>query len=133
MARIAGYASVFDVGDGGRDVVRRGAFAAAKAGVPLLWQHESGEPVGVVESLREDARGLRVVARLAGTRRGADALALVKDGALSGLSIGYRVKRARKGRALRELLEVELVEVSLVTFPMQPLARILGWNEGDVE
>lgn len=131
--RIAGYASVFDVGDGGRDVVRRGAFASAKAGVPLLWQHESGEPVGVVERLSEDARGLRVVAKLAGTRRGEDALALVKGGALSGLSIGYRVKRARKGRLLRELLEVELVEVSLVTFPMQPLARILGWSEGDVE
>jgi len=133
MARIAGYASVFDVGDGGRDVVRRGAFAGAKAGVPLLWQHESGEPIGIVETLGEDARGLRVVASVAATRRGSDALALLKGGALSGLSIGYRVKRARNGRALRELLEVELVEVSLVTFPMQKLARVLGWSEGDAE
>jgi len=129
IARVAGYASVFDVADAGRDVVRRGAFARAAPGVPLLWQHEAGEPVGVVERLAEDTRGLRVVARIADTRRGREALALVRAGALTGLSFGYRVKRARATRAGRELLELELIEVSLGTFPMQPLARILGVGE----
>lgn len=130
--RIAGYASVFDVADAGADVVRRGAFAGVTAGgLPLLWQHDGGEPVGVIESLSEDARGLRVVARIAGTRRGADARALVKAKALDGLSIGYRVKDFRPSRRGRELLRVELIEVSLVTFPMQRLARVLGWAESD--
>ena len=127
--RIAGYASVFDVADAGRDVVRRGAFGGAQSGLPLLWQHEGGEPVGVIESVAEDARGLRVVARIAGTRRGWDAAALVRAKALDGLSIGYRVKQAKAGRLGRELLALELIEVSLVTFPMQRLARVLGWAE----
>lgn len=132
IARLAGYASVFDVADKGRDVVRRGAFAGAGGGVPLLWQHEPGEPIGIVEQAREDARGLRVIAALADTRRGRETLALLRAGALTGLSFGYRVKRSRplgpaRGRpAGRELLAVELIEVSLVTFPMQPLARVLG-------
>ena len=127
--RIAGYASVFDVADAGRDTVRRGAFADAVGGLPLLWQHEGAEPLGVIESIAEDARGLRVVARIAATRRGGDAAALVRAKALDGLSIGYRVKRARASRTGRELLGLELLEVSLVTFPMQRLARVLGWAE----
>ncbi len=129
IARIAGYASVFDVADKGRDVVRRGAFAGAPPGLPLLWQHAADEPIGRVERLAEDAKGLRVIAGLADTRRGREALALVRSGALTGLSFGYRVKRGRATRTGRELLAVELIEVSLVTFPMQPLARVLGVGE----
>jgi HK97 family phage prohead protease len=133
--RLAGYAAVFDVPDRGRDVVRRGAFGGvqdavrAEAGVPLLWQHGAERPVGRIVSAREDRKGLRIVADLAaGSRGGREAAALVKAGALSGLSFGYRTKRARRDRVrgLRELLSVELVEVSLVTFPMQPLARVVG-------
>lgn len=127
--RIAGYASVFGVPDRGRDVVKRGAFARALKdggrGVPLLWQHDAGRPIGTIETLAEDARGLRVIARLAdGSRTGAEAFALVKAGALSGLSFGYRVRGSREAGRYRELTDVELVEVSLVTFPMQPLARV---------
>jgi HK97 family phage prohead protease len=121
--RFAGYAAVFDRADRGGDVVRAGAFARAlKPGagaVPLLWQHEAGRPIGRIEYLKEDKRGLRVIGRLVDKR----AAALLKDGAVGGLSFGYRVREA-KGEQPRELTDLELVEVSLVTFPMQPKARV---------
>lgn len=125
--RVAGYASVFDVADKGRDVVRRGAFARAKAGVPLLWQHDAAKPIGRVERVSEDARGLRVIASVSpGSAQGREALALLRAGAVSGLSFGYRVRQsARNAKSgLRELTDLDLLEVSLVTFPMQPLARV---------
>lgn len=117
--RFAGYAAIFERADRGGDVVRRGAFARAVARareVPLLWQHRSDRVVGRVEMLAEDRRGLRVIARVSG-----EAARLVKNGA--GLSFGYRVREARHG-ARRELLDVDLVEVSLVAQPMQRLARV---------
>jgi HK97 family phage prohead protease len=115
--RFAGYAAIFDTPDRGGDVVRAGAFAGARS-VPLLWQHH-GAPVGSIEQLAEDSRGLRVIGRVA-----LPALArLVGDGAISGLSFGYRVQVARHGR-WREIRRLELVEVSLVATPMQPLARV---------
>ncbi len=123
--RFAGYAAVFDRVDRGGDVVRAGAFArSVKRGagaVPLLWQHEAGRPIGRIEYLREDERGLRVIARL--SESASEAAALLKEGAVSGLSFGYRVREAR-GDKPRELTDLELVEVSLVTFPMQPKARV---------
>ena len=128
--RIAGYASVFNVPDKGGDVVLKGAFASAGAPVPLLWQHDTREPVGIVEALAEDERGLRVTARIIDAGRGSAAAALLRAGAIDGLSFGYRVKAARadRTRGVRELAQLELVEVSLVTFPMQPLARVLGFS-----
>ena len=126
--RIAGYASIFNVPDQGGDTVQQGAFASASAPVPLLWQHDTREPVGFVEQLSEDARGLRIVARVVDAGRGGDAVALVRAGAINGLSFGYRVKAARPGSRGRDLAQLELIEVSLVTFPMQPLARILGFS-----
>lgn len=117
--RFAGYAAVFDREDRGGDIVRRGAFAGAGAGVPLLWQHLPDRPIGRIESLSEDARGLRVVGRVSDAR----AARALTSGAVNGLSFGYRVRAARGGRP-RELMDVELVEVSLVRFPMQPLARV---------
>ncbi|MEX6723387.1 HK97 family phage prohead protease [Parapedomonas caeni] len=132
----AGYASVFDLPDRGRDVVAPGAFARwlaeSRSVLPLLWQHEAREPVGRVLHLAEDARGLRVVAVLAeGCGRGRDAAALLRAGALAGLSIGYRVRRAEADprRRLRRLTELELIEISLVTFPMQPAARVLALDD----
>lgn len=122
LTRFAGYAAIFDQVDRGGDVVRRGAFArslAAGVRVPLLWQHDPGRVIGTVEALCEDARGLRVVARVE-PRVGA----LMAAGRLTGLSFGYRVRRAA-GINPRALIEVELVEVSLVTRPMQPLARVI--------
>jgi HK97 family phage prohead protease len=129
--RMAGYASVFDVPDKGRDVVRKGAFARAAAaggkGVPLLWQHDAKRPIGTVETLREDARGLRVIARLAdGSAAAGEAAALLRSGAIAGLSFGYRVIESTRDpkTGMRELTDLDLLEVSLVTFPMQPLARV---------
>ncbi|MEP9359317.1 HK97 family phage prohead protease [Sphingomonas sp. KR3-1] len=115
--RFAGYAAVFDAVDRGGDVVRRGAFVGAGK-VPLLWQHQ-GKPVGEIETIGEDARGLRVIGRV-------DAPGLaerLRAGAVTGLSFGYRVKAARRG-SVREITALDLVEVSLVASPMQPLARV---------
>ena len=115
---------MFDRVDRGGDVVRAGAFAASlTAGrtVPLLWQHRQGAPIGTIETLAEDARGLRVVARVTHPA----AAALVARGALTGLSFGYRVGAARGARP-RELLALDLAEVSLVAQPMQPAARVIA-------
>jgi HK97 family phage prohead protease len=119
--RVAGYAAIFNRPDSGGDVVRKGAFAEAlkRVGeVPLLLQHK-GQPVGSVEHLSEDKRGLRVIARVVDERVGE----LVRRG-LRGLSFGYRVREARAAGSLRELRELDLVEVSLVKRPMQRLARV---------
>ncbi len=117
--RFAGYAAVFGRVDRGGDVVRSGAFARSLSGpVPLLWEHRGGA-IGRIEYLKEDGRGLRVIGRLSDPR----AARLVASGAVRGLSFGYRVRDAR-GSGPRELTGLELVEVSLVSFPMQPLARV---------
>ncbi len=116
--RFAGYAAVFDAVDRGGDVVRRGAFSGAPRAVPLLWQH-GGRAVGAVRVLGEDRHGLRVIGNVDEPRLAA----LVAKGAVTGLSFGYRAHGVRRG-AVRELTEVELVEVSLVAQPMQRLARV---------
>jgi HK97 family phage prohead protease len=115
---------VFDRVDRGGDVVRAGAFAASlrkRPAVPLLWQHRPGVVIGAIETLAEDARGLRVVARVTHPA----AAALIARGALTGLSFGYRVTAAR-GNGPRELLGLDLAEVSLVAMPMQQLARVIA-------
>ena len=125
--RFAGYAAIFDRVDRGGDVVRAGAFGdVAAAGVPLLWQHGPASVIGVVESAREDARGLRVIGRVSrASAAGREAAAAIAQGMVDGLSFGYRVKAAR-GAGPRELLPLELVEVSVVTHPMQPMARVVA-------
>jgi HK97 family phage prohead protease len=130
--RFAGYAAIFDRPDRGGDVVRAGAFErslkrGAKA-VPLLWQHDPARPVGRIEYLKEDKRGLRVIARLSAGTAGREAAALLKEGTVAGLSFGYRVREAR-GETPRQLSDVELVEISLVTTPMQPNAWVHAWAE----
>lgn len=124
--RFAGYAAIFDRVDRGGDVVRAGAFGdLAAVGVPLLWQHGPGSVIGTVESAREDGRGLRVIGRVSrATAAGREAAAALEAGVVDGLSFGYRVRQARGARP-RELLALELVEVSVVTHPMQPLARVV--------
>lgn len=125
--RFAGYAAIFGRADRGGDVVRSGAFARSlKRGsgeVPLLWQHKPGRPVGRIEYLREDKRGLRVIARLSSGAAGRTAAALLREGKVAGLSFGYRIRRAT-GSGPRTLEDVDLVEISLVTAPMQPRARV---------
>ncbi|WP_395329961.1 HK97 family phage prohead protease [Novosphingobium sp. BL-8H] len=124
--RFAGYAALFDRRDSGRDTIRPGAFARTLAQrrdpLPLFWQHQPDLRIGWVETAAEDARGLRVVARI-DNPDGAAGLAL-KRGGVTGLSFGYRAIASRTGAEGRELLDVELFEVSLVTHPMQHGARV---------
>jgi HK97 family phage prohead protease len=127
-----GYASLFGVADLGKDVVVPGAFAASlarrgAAGVRLLWQHDPGEPIGRWLSIAEDARGLRVRGQLnLAVARAREVHALMREGGIDGLSIGFRAERARHDRAsgLRRLERLDLWEISVVTFPMQPGARV---------
>lgn len=130
---IAGYASVFGARDQGGDVVAPGAYRASLARlreqgrrVKMLWQHDPAQPIGVWDELHEDGRGLFVKGRiLTEVVRGREAAALIGAGAIDGLSIGYRtVKATKDGEGRRLLSELELWEVSLVTFPMLPEARI---------
>lgn len=125
--RFAGYAAVFDRPDRGGDVIRKGAFAGSLGkgvAVPLLWQHKAGAVIGRIEHLSEDRRGLRIIAELGDGEDGARAAKLVRSGKLDGLSFGYRVRDAGKSGGLRELRDLELIEVSLVAEPMQPRARV---------
>ena len=125
-----GYASVFGVVDQGDDVVERGAFTKSLASgrkVRLLWQHDSWQPIGVWDEIREDDRGLYVKGRvLKDVQQGSEALALLKAGALDSMSIGYRtIESMQEGKGgVRKLTEVDLFEVSLVTFPMLPEAMV---------
>ena len=130
---VAGYASLFGVKDQGGDTVQKGAYAAslkamAKAGrqVKMLWQHDPAQPIGVWDEVREDGVGLYVKGRiLTDVEKGREAVALLAAGAIDGLSIGYKtVKAERDGKGQRLLSELELWEVSLVTFPMLPEARV---------
>jgi HK97 family phage prohead protease len=121
--RFAGYAAVFDRPDQGGDIVRKGAFLRAleRSGeVPLLWQHRPGAVIGRIEHLSEDRRGLRVIAAVGDAR----ASRLLGAGKVDGLSFGYRVREAKSSGVVRELVELDLVEVSLVASPMQPRARV---------
>ena len=130
---ISGYASLFGKRDQGGDVVQKGAYAGslkALAGsgrqVKMLWQHDPTQPIGVWDDVREDAAGLFVKGRiLTEVEKGREAVALLSAGAIDGLSIGYRtVKAERDGKGNRLLSELELWEVSLVTFPMLAEARV---------
>jgi HK97 family phage prohead protease len=90
----------------------------------MLHQHEGRAAVGVWDRMVEDERGLFVEGRIMDwSAEGRFARALSRAGALDGLSIGFRSSRARREGRLRVLVEVELWEVSLVTFPMLPGAR----------
>ena len=130
---IEGYASLFGDPDRGGDIVQKGAYAASlarlkaeKRQVKMLWQHDPAQPIGIWDEVREDDRGLLVKGRLLGAvGRAREAAALIAAGAIDGLSIGYRTLKATKTDKGRRLLnELELWEVSLVTFPMLPSARV---------
>ncbi|RYH11186.1 HK97 family phage prohead protease [Tropicimonas sp. IMCC6043] len=136
---IEGYASLFGLKDQGNDIVQPGAYRASLQAlqdsdrrVKMLWQHDPAQPIGVWDEVREDERGLRVKGRiLTDVAKGREAAALIEAGAIDGLSIGYRTKRAEKDAAGRRLLhDLELWEVSLVTFPMLAEARVGA--KGDV-
>lgn len=135
---IEGYASLFGEVDQGGDVVAHGAYEASLANlaaqdrkVKMLWQHDPAQPIGIWEELREDDRGLWVKGRiLTEVEKGREAIALIKAGSIDGLSIGYRTINAQKDEGgNRVLQEVDLWEVSLVTFPMLPTARVATKGE----
>jgi HK97 family phage prohead protease len=139
---LSGYASVFGVRDKGGDKVMPGAYAVsltalrARGGrVRMLWQHDPAQPIGIWDEVREDAHGLFVKGRLlTDVARAREAVALVGAGAVDGLSIGYRTVRAeREASGGRRLLELDLWEVSLVTFPMLPAARITAKSDETME
>lgn len=139
---IEGYGSVFGVADSYDDVIARGAFAgslkahkAAGTMPAMLWQHEADEPIGVWTEMSEDAKGLKVRGQLClDTSCGKEAYALLKMGALNGLSIGFisRQWSYDTETEIRTLTEVDLWEVSLVTFPANESARVIGVKASDV-
>ncbi len=131
--RIVGYASLFGAKDQGGDRVEKGAYAASLKSlqtdgraVKMLWQHDPSKPIGVWDQVFEDKKGLFVSGRiLDDVQAGAEALSLLKAGAIDGLSIGYRTVQSTKSKdGGRSLKQLDLWEVSLVTFPMLPEARV---------
>ena len=141
-AVIEGYASRFGLPDQGGDIVAKGAFGASLARlaakgdkVRMLWQHDPTKPIGVWDEIREDGVGLWVKGRLLSeVTLAREAATLIDAGAIDGLSIGYRTIRAEKdGQGRRVLTEVELWEVSLVTFPMLPEAKLGAKSTDDME
>jgi HK97 family phage prohead protease len=136
---VEGYASLFGEIDQARDMVMRGAFANTLATrgvhrIPMLFQHDPSEPVGVWLELREDHRGLYARGRLIPeVARARELLSLLRAGAIDGLSIGFRtVKGTIDPRSrVRRLVAVELWEISIVTFPLLAGARACG-EAGDL-
>ncbi len=128
----SGYASLFGVVDLGNDVMDAGAFTRSlerrhASGIRMLWQHEASEPIGIWTTIREDAQGLYVEGRLAkGVARARETFELMRSKAVDGLSVGFRTMKARKDArtGIRHITEADLWEISVVTFPMQPAARI---------
>lgn len=128
----SGYASLFDVADLGRDVIMPGAFRETlqkrgAGGVKMLFQHDPAQPIGIWTRLVEDTRGLYAEGRLlkdVATAREVEAL--MRAGVLDGLSIGFRaLKSKRDARSgMRRIEAIDLWEISVVTFPMQPDARV---------
>lgn len=127
-----GYASVFDLVDQGNDIVAKGAFSQSlktrKAGdVRMLFQHDPDEPIGCWKKIIEDEKGLYVEGKITrGVKRSEEILELMRAGALDGLSIGFKTKRARvnPSNKVRTILAADLWEISVVTFPLLEEARI---------
>lgn len=124
--RFAGYAALFGMPDGARDTISPGAFRRSLAELqdplPLYWQHSAEQRIGWIESIAEDERGLRVVARI--DNPDGRAATELKKRSVDGLSFGYRARSYRRNAGGRQLDEVELFEISLVTHPLQHGARV---------
>ena len=136
-----GYASFFGNVDSYGDVVEAGSFAKTikdfkknGSALPLLWQHDTSLPIGVIKSMREDEHGLFVSGVFADTQAGKEGRELLKLSAVKKMSIGYRVKQARydEKKGLRYLQEIELMEISLVTFPANDKAAVTSVKNGEL-
>lgn len=138
---IEGYASTFGNVDHGGDKVAAGAFAESLTKtrengrvVKMLWHHDPMQPIGVWDELREDAAGLFGKGRLVmGVERAREVHALMKSGAIGGLSIGYRTVKSRPDGNVRLLEKLDLHEVSPVTFPMNEAAKLTAVKAEGVE
>jgi len=127
-----GYGSIFGNVDSYGEVVEPGAFARSlarhtreKTKPLMLWQHNPDDPIGVWEELEEDSKGLRGIGRLLkGVRRADEAYIMLKAGAIQGLSIGYREVRVEPDGNNRKLKELDLLEISVVSFPANRRARV---------
>ena len=134
---VEGYASLFGEVDAARDMVMPGAFSRTLKlrgvrRVPMLFQHDPAEPVGVWLELAEDFRGLRARGKLIPeVARARELFALVRSGAVDGLSIGFRTVKGRVDPAsrIRKIHELELWEISIVTFPLLAGARVRAVKE----
>lgn len=130
--RFSGYASLFGEPDLGKDVIERGAFsrslqARGVSGIRMLFQHDPASPLGRWVTLKEDTRGLYVEGQFApGVARANEVRRLMQSGALDGLSIGFQTVRSKRDAktGIRHILEADLWEISVVTFPMLPSARV---------
>lgn len=131
---VEGYGAVFGNIDFGGDVIAQGAFEKTISGIaasgrklPMLWQHDGYNPIGVWDVLKEDDVGLYVKGTvLINTRQGADAYEMLKAGAVTGMSIGYSARDYSRDEktGVRTLKQLDLFEISLVTFPMNDQARV---------
>lgn len=133
---ISGYASVFDIIDSQNDVIIKGAFKNTnKDKVKLLWQHDVSKPIGVITLLKEDEYGLLIEAEINNkTISGNEAIELVKQKAVAGLSVGFSIKSSDYDKdGSRIIQDVELMEISIVTFPSNKQAEIqqIKHNEYD--
>ena len=126
VLRFAGYAALFGTPDAARDTIRQGAFARTLAErrdpIPLFWQHRPEQRIGWIERAAEDDRGLQVIATI--DNPDGRAAAMLRANSVSGLSFGYRTRASSHSPRGRALEDVDLVEVSLVTHPLQHGARV---------
>ena len=121
---IEGYAALFGVADQVRDVVRAGAFASTCAPLPMLVEHEGRLVAGVWTEVREDGRGLFLRGEIRDDQPGAARAKRMLARGIDGLSIGFIPIIQHRTATGRVLSEIELLEVSIVTHPMQPQARL---------
>ncbi|MBC22287.1 MAG: HK97 family phage prohead protease [Phycisphaerae bacterium] len=134
---ISGYASRFNLKDQGGDIVAPGAYTKSleARGMPaMLWQHDPAQPIGYWTSAVEDEIGLKLEGQIiTDFPEGKRAYTLAKRGAMKGLSIGYITKKSERKGSARLLTELDLWEVSMVTFPMQREASIDAVKAEDFE
>lgn len=126
-ATICGYASVYGETDNDNEIVCFGAFAEVEnREVKLLWQHDQSKPIGVITKIKEDNYGLYIEADInIKTQYGQEAVALIEQGAVNGLSIGFKIINSKYDKeGIRNILSAELYEISVVTFPANEKASI---------